>query len=123
MEVLVLRYLLALYPLLILVVYALVCLYDRNFKLLVLVWRPFGAIISCFRKQFNIRQSLIHAFASFFLLSYYSFLYYQHHISSFVIRICMKSIFVAVALYSLVLPRDSYWVLPVSKKVIFFLFQ
>ena len=74
MEVLALRYLVALYPLLlILVIYALVCLYDRNFRPLVLVWRPFGAIISCFRKQFNVQQSLIHAFASFFFLSYYSF--------------------------------------------------
>ena len=73
MEVLALRYLVALYPLLlILVIYALVCLYDRNFKPLVLVWRPFGAIISCFRKQFNIQHSLIHAFASFFLLSSFS---------------------------------------------------
>ena len=74
LEVIALRYLIALYPLvLILVIYALVCLYDRNFKPLVLVWRPFGAIISCFRKQFNVKHSLIHAFASFFLLSFYSF--------------------------------------------------
>ena len=73
MEVLALRYLVALYPLLlILVIYVLVCLYDRNFKPLVLVWRPFGAIISCFRKQFNIQHSLVHAFASFFLLSSFS---------------------------------------------------
>ena len=74
LEVIALRYLIALYPLLlILVIYALVCLYDRNFKPLVLVWRPFGAIISCFRKQFNVKHSLIHAFASFFLLSFFSF--------------------------------------------------
>ena len=74
MEVLALRYLVALYPLLlILVIYVLVCLYDRNFKPLVLVWRPFGAIISFFRKQFNVRYSLIDAFASFFLLSFFSF--------------------------------------------------
>ena len=84
MEVIALRYLVALYPLLLIVViYALVCLYDRNFKPLVLVWRPFGAIISCFRKQFNVRQSLIHAFASFFLLSYYGFsstsYFFFHH--------------------------------------------
>ena len=74
LEVIALRYLVALYPLLlILVIYALVCLYDRNFKPLVLVWRPLGAIISCFRKQFNVKHSLIHAFASFFLLSFFSF--------------------------------------------------
>ena len=74
MEAIALRYLVALYPLLlILVIYALVCLYDRNFRLLILVWSPFGAIISCFRKQFNIKHSLIHAFASFFLLSFFSF--------------------------------------------------
>ena len=84
MEVLALRYLVALYPLLLIVVmYALVCLYDRNFKPFVLVWRPFGTIILCFRKQFNVRQSLIHAFASFFLLSYYGFsstsYFFFHH--------------------------------------------
>ena len=74
MEVIALRYLVAFYPLLlILVIYALVCLYDRNFRLLILVWRPFGAIISCFRKQFKVKHSLIHAFASFFLLSFFSF--------------------------------------------------
>ena len=73
LEVIALRYLVALYPLLILVIYALVCLCDSNFKPLVLVWRPFGAIISCFRKQFNIKHSLIHAFASFFFLSFFSF--------------------------------------------------
>ena len=92
LEVLALRCLVALYPLLlILVIYALVCLYDRNFKPLVLVWRPFGAIFSCFRKQFNVRHSLIHAFASFFLLFIfsssavsYSFIHhtYLHHINS-----------------------------------------
>ena len=71
MEVLALRYVVALYPLLlILIIYALVCLYDRNFKPLVLVWRSFGAIISCF---INVRYSLFDAFASFFLLCVYSF--------------------------------------------------
>ena len=74
LEVIALRYLVALYPLLLIVViFALVCLYDRNFKPLVLVWRPFSAIISCFRKQFNVKHSLIHAFASFFLLSFFNF--------------------------------------------------
>ena len=88
MEVLALRYLVALYPLLlILVIYALVCLYDRNFKPLVLVWRPFGAIISCFRKQCNVRHSLIHAFASFFLL--YFLVFQQHPTPSFIIAICI----------------------------------
>ena len=74
LQVIALRYLVAFYPLvLILVIYVLVCLYDRNFKLVVLVWRPFGAIFSCFSQQFNVRHSLIDAFASFFLLSFFNF--------------------------------------------------
>ena len=73
LEVIALRYLVTLYPLfLVVVIYVLVCLYDRNFKPLVLVWRPFSAVFSCFRKQFNVKHSLIHAFASFFLLSFFS---------------------------------------------------
>ena len=74
LQVIALRYLVAFYPLvLILVIYLLLSLYDRNFKLVVLVWRPFGAIFSCFSQQFNIQHSLIDAFASFFLLSFFSF--------------------------------------------------
>ena len=74
LEAIALRYVVALYPLLlILLIYVLVWLYDRNFKPVVLVWRPFSVLLTCFSETFDIKQSLIHAFASFFLLSYFSF--------------------------------------------------
>ena len=74
LEAIALRYLVALYPLLlIIVIYTLVRLYDRNFRPLVLFWKPFGLLLSRFRKTFKVQHSLIHAFASFFLLSYYNF--------------------------------------------------
>ena len=74
LEAIALRYVVALYPLLlILLIYVLVWLYDRNFKPVVLVWRPFSALFTCFSETFDIQHSLIHAFASFFILSYFVF--------------------------------------------------
>ena len=73
-EVVALSYVVALYPLLLIfVIYALVSMYDRNFKVIVLIWRPFRALMSCFSKSFNVRHSLIDAFVSFFILSYLKF--------------------------------------------------
>ena len=58
------------YPLLLMVMtYLLVKLYDRNFKLLVIMWKPFGLVFHLFRSNWELRTSLIDAFATFFLLS------------------------------------------------------
>ena len=63
------------YPLLLMMlVYVLVDLYDRNFRLLVILWKPFQIIFSLFRRNWEIRTSLIDAYATFFLLSNVKFL-------------------------------------------------
>ena len=72
LQTLSLDFLVGAYPLLLLVVtYFFIGLHDRNFKLLVILWKPFGRLFS---KQWEIRTSLIDAFATFFLLSSMKFL-------------------------------------------------
>ena len=75
LQVLSLDYVLAAYPLaLIILTYTLVRLHYHNWRLVVLLWRPF---ISCFarcRRQWDIQNSLLDAFATFLLLSYVKFL-------------------------------------------------
>ena len=67
--------LVAVYPLLLMIVtYLMIHLYDRNFRLLVMLWRPFGRMFSLFRDKWDIRSSVIDSFATFFLLSNLKFL-------------------------------------------------
>ena len=75
LQVLSLDYIIAAYPLaLIILTYTLVRLHYNNCTLVVWLWRPF---ISCFarcRRQWDIQNSLVDAFATFLLLSYIKFL-------------------------------------------------
>lgn len=58
------------YPLLlILLSYALVTMYDQNYRLLIYIWRPFKIVFSRFHKKWDIKTSLIDAFAALFFLS------------------------------------------------------
>ena len=60
-----------LYPfLLILLTWLCVELHDRNFGLIVCLWRPFHGCFVCLRRSWNTKSDLIDVFASFFLLSY-----------------------------------------------------
>ena len=68
-QVIALDYLIAVYPLLlILLTYLLVKLHD-HYRLVVIIWRPFYWCIRCIQKEWNIRASLIDVFATFLLLS------------------------------------------------------
>ena len=63
------------YPLvLMLLTLFLLQLHDRNFRPFVLIWRPFHSVFSFFRRNWDVRTSLIDAFATFFLLSNNKFL-------------------------------------------------
>ena len=74
MEVVALNYLVAIYPLLLIfLIYITVSLYDRNFKPLVIIWRPIRIVFAYFCESFDIQYSLISAFANFFLLAYLKF--------------------------------------------------
>ena len=58
------------YPLLLMVLtYLLIKLYDRNFRPLVILWKPFSLLFSYCKRRWNVRRSLTDAFATFFLLS------------------------------------------------------
>ena len=74
MHVIALDYLVAMYPLFLLVCfYSLVTAHDKGFRLIIWVWRPFLRFTSKIRQQWNVRHSIIDAFATFILLSYVKF--------------------------------------------------
>ena len=75
MQVIALDYLVAIYPLLLLVCfYILVTAHDRGYSLVVRLWRPFLWCSARIRQQWNAKHSIIDAFATFILLSYVKFI-------------------------------------------------
>ena len=75
LQVMSLDYIIAAYPLvLIVVMYLLVEKYSRNYRPVVIMFRPFHYCFTRFRHQLNIRTSLVDAFGTFFSLSYVKFL-------------------------------------------------
>ena len=75
LQVLSLDYIIAAYPLLLIILtYMLVTLHYHNYRLVVWLWRPFLRCCIRFRRQWHIRNSLVDAFATFLLLSYVKFL-------------------------------------------------
>ena len=58
------------YPLLLLVVfYVLIELYDRNFRPLVIMWKPFRQLLAILNEKWDLKTSLIDAFVTAFLLT------------------------------------------------------
>ena len=79
MQIMALDYLVAVYPLLLLTCfYVLLRAHDRGCRLVVRLWRPFLWCTARLRRQWNIRHSIIDAFATFFLLSYIKLLDVSH---------------------------------------------
>ena len=65
-----LDFIIATYPFaLIILTYILVTLYDDNYRIVVFAWKPFKWCLRHYHRQFNIRSSLVEAFATFILLS------------------------------------------------------
>ena len=65
-----LDYIIALYPFaLILLTYLLITMYDKQYRIIVLAWRPFKWFLWRYRKHFSTQVSLIETFATFILLS------------------------------------------------------
>ena len=70
LEVLVLDYLIAVYPMLLMgIAYTLVELHGYGFRLVLYMWRPFHSFFARFRREWDLRTSIIDAFVTFFLLS------------------------------------------------------
>ena len=67
-HILALEYIIALYPfLLILITYLLIKLYDKNFHLIVVAWKPFKYLLK--NKHWNAGNNLVETFCTFILLS------------------------------------------------------
>jgi len=70
LEILSLDYIVALYPFfLIFLTYILLHAYDRRYRLLIWMWRPFKRCVAYYRNTWNIHTSLVEIFATFILLS------------------------------------------------------
>ena len=70
-SILALDYAVAAYPILLTILsYILIKLHDQNFKLVVCIWRPFRCLFTHFRRNWDIRTSIIDAYATFCLLSF-----------------------------------------------------
>ena len=70
-----LDYVIAIYPLFLMIVsYLLIVLYERNYRVITIPWRPFRVLFSLFRRHWDVRTSVIDAYATFFLLSNIKFL-------------------------------------------------
>ena len=75
MQMIALDYLVAVYPLFLLACfYVLLTAHDRGYRLVVRLWRPFLWCTARLRQRWNVRHSIIDAFATFLLLSYMKFL-------------------------------------------------
>ena len=76
LTVLALDYAVAIYPLLLTVIfYILIELHARNFRLVVILWRPFRRVFTLVRRNWDSRTTVIDAYATFFILSYNKFLW------------------------------------------------
>ena len=75
MHISALDYLVAVYPLFLLICfYVLLTAHDRGCRLVVRLWRPFLWCTARLRQRWNVRHSIIDAFATFLVLSYMKFL-------------------------------------------------
>ena len=71
LEALALDYAIAIYPIvLISLSYVLIALHDRDIGFLMYMWRPFHKAFSIFKRNWDIRTSVIDSFTTFFLLCY-----------------------------------------------------
>ena len=69
-QVLLFEYAIGLYPLLLIILtYLLIKLHD-NFAIVVWLWKPVHRCLAVFRRQWNIQSYLVHALATFIILSY-----------------------------------------------------
>jgi hypothetical protein len=70
-----LDYAMAVYPLLlVLVSYLLIVLYDRDYRVVIILSRPFRVLLCFFSRNWNVRSSVVDSFSAFFLLSNIKFL-------------------------------------------------
>ena len=71
MDVLLLNFVSVLYPqLLVISTYILIELHARNVRLFVIMWKPFGRCFAKIRRNWSATDSIVHAYATLFLMSF-----------------------------------------------------
>ena len=76
LDIFLLQYVTAVYPLvLITITYILIQLHARNFRPIVVLWKPVYRYLAPFRRTLDSKTSVIDAFATFILLSYTKFVH------------------------------------------------
>ena len=71
MNVLLLNFISVLYPLLLMIsMYTCIELHGRNFRPIVILWKPFGRCFSKIRRNWSVTDSIVHAYATLLLLSF-----------------------------------------------------
>ena len=72
LQVVLLRYIYVIYPLLlILVSWICIELHSRNFRAVRCLWKPFHRCFAKIRRKWSISDSIVHAYATFFFLSFW----------------------------------------------------
>ena len=80
-DVLLLNFISVFFPLLLVVItYSLIELHAKDFRLVVLCWKPFHCCFITIRRNWNASDSIIHAFASLLLLSFATLNYNAYEI-------------------------------------------
>ena len=70
-----LDYVIAVYPFFFMAItYLFINLYDKNYRVIVIMWKPFRAVFSLFKKNFDVQTSMIDSCVTFFYLSCVKFL-------------------------------------------------
>ena len=70
-----LDYTIAIYPVFLTILsYILIEMHDRNFRLFVFIWSPFRCLFTLFRRHWDVRTSVIDAYATFYFLSFFKIL-------------------------------------------------
>ncbi len=81
LNVISMEYIVALYPLLLIViVYILIELHDRDCKLLVVMWSPFKWCTDKLALEIDIRSSIVEAFATFLLLTHAKLIFVTYNL-------------------------------------------
>ena len=71
MNILLLNFISVLYPILLMIsMYTLIELHARNFRPIVIMWKPFGTCFSKIRRNWSATDSIVHAYATLLLLSF-----------------------------------------------------
>ena len=71
LTVLILDYAVAIYPLMLTVIsYLMIELHYRNYRAVVIMWKPFQCLVARLNKKWDSRTTIIDAYATFFILSY-----------------------------------------------------